>query len=186
MNELDRCYQLYEDLQSQRNEMISALKGWDPERVTRRPAPESWSAVEVLDHLAKSEHGILNQVHKGLKDPHPFGIAARVASRVRVTALERALRSSHRFPVPPGAGKSRPDSAVTLPYVEERWEQTRVELRHTLESLRPVDLEGGVFCHPVAGWMTVPDVLRNFSAHLHHHTFQLARISVTLSSDAAV
>jgi hypothetical protein len=64
------------------------------------------------------------------------------------------------------------------------WDATRRDLARFLDrvpALRPDQQRGGVFRHPVAGWMGVPEVLRFFWAHAYHHAFQLAR----LRADAA-
>ena len=170
--ELDTCYRVFAKLETQRIETLGELCDWSPRRASFRPAPGSWSATEVLDHIVKAETGTIDNVRVGLRNPHILG----TEDRPRIAALDRALRSDQSFRVPPGADTILPDAHITLPEVAHRWVQARVELGRLLQELAPHDTRCGVFCHPFAGWMTFAEVLNHFSAHLYHHGFQLARL----------
>ena len=173
--ELVDCSRTFRMLEVQRAELLGEFAAWSPRRLCFRPSPDVWSVVEVLDHIVRAETGTINDVRIGLRNPHVLGKEERPG----IAALDRALRSDQRFKVPAGAVAIYPDSQVSLSEVAGRWEQARRELRSLLETLSPSDVQCGIFCHPFAGWMTVADVLDHFSAHLHHHGFQLARLRVS-------
>jgi DinB superfamily len=173
--ELDTCSRSFAELEAQRTETLAELVDWSPQRVSFRPAPGSWSAIEVLDHVVKTETGTIADLRTGLRNAHLLG----TEDRPGVAALDRALRSEQFFQVPPGAEDIYPDKQTTLPQVAIRWERTRVELGRMVQELAPEDVRCGLFCHPFAGWMTFAEVLDHFSAHLCHHRFQLARLRVS-------
>jgi hypothetical protein len=178
LSEIEGCYKQFAEIEVARSEVLFELSNWSPELLSFRPATGSWNAIEVLDHVVKSETGMTKRAAVGLQNPHPLDSEARSG----IAALERALRSHHRFQVPPGARSTFPDAEATLTEVIERWEETRKELGHTLDSLSLENAHHGVFRHPVAGWMTFGDVLRNISAHLYHHRLQLRRICTSYPS----
>lgn len=172
---LPECSRLFQDLETQRTKLLAELSEWSRSRLIFRPSPGEWSAVEVLDHIVKAEAGTIAQMQIGLRKPRNIDNEARP----NIAALDRALRSDQKFQVPPDAVAIHPDAQTTLADVTKRWAESRANLRSLLESLKPTDADCGVFHHPFAGWMTVTDVLAHFSAHLHHHGFQLARLRVS-------
>jgi hypothetical protein len=172
---LDKCVEAFNELETQRTEVLAELEQWSLSRLSFRPASDAWSAIEVLDHIVRSETGIQAAVKRGLQNPQVL----RLTDRLRVAALERALRSDQTFPVPRGAASTYPDTRVTFPEVTSRWKQSRIELRSLLDGLSTSDTSGGVFRHPFAGWMTIVEVFGNLSAHLYHHRFQLARLQAS-------
>lgn len=173
--ELDTCYRVFAQLESQRTEMLADLNQWPLQRVSFRPASGAWCAIEVLDHIVRVEAGTIDKIQIGLRNPHILG----AEDRPGIATLDRALRSEQYFQVPPGAEGIYPDPQTTLPQVAERWEQAREELGQLLKGFAPHDACCGVFHHPSAGWMTFAEVLDHFSAHLCHHGFQLARLRVS-------
>ena len=70
-----------------------------------------------------------------------------------------------------------PDRDVELAAALRRWDDTRRELARLLDDAGPDHLRGGVFRHPVSGWISVEQVVRFFAVHMHHHGFQLARLA---------
>jgi DinB superfamily len=170
--ELEICQKAFAALESQRSEILARLAEWPTQKLTFRPSPDAWCAVEVLDHIVRAESGTITDIKNGLKQPHPLGGGERPG----VALLDRALRSDKRFRVPAGADSIFPDAQATFPDVLSRWERSRQELRHLVEELTPEGARSAVFQHPFAGWMNLAEVLDHFHAHLYHHTLQLARI----------
>jgi hypothetical protein len=170
--ELEACHEAFAALERQRSETLARLAEWAPDRVTFRPSPDNWSAIEVLDHIVRAESGTITDVKNGLRHPHVLGPEERPG----IALLDRALRSNKKFRIPAGAGTVFPDPQTTLPEVLGRWENARQALGCILEELTPEGARTGVFNHPFAGWMTFAEVLDHFDAHLYHHIYQLARL----------
>lgn len=166
------CSRTFRELEVRRAELMSEFAGWPPSRLRFRPAPGTWSVVEVLDHIVKAESGTVADVRAGLQNPQALGDVERPG----IAALDRALRSDQKFTVPASAASIHPDAQTTFADVASRWEHARAQFRSLLGTLSPKDTHCGVFHHPSAGWMTVADGLDYFAAHLYHHGFQLARL----------
>ena len=152
--------------------MLASLAGWSEVRLAYRPANNAWSAIEMLDHIVKVESEITAATRKGLQKPHQ--LSAR--DRLGFLFLDRIFRSKLRVKVPGSARNVLPDLSPNVGVVVQRWDLGRRELAQLVANVDPDQLDAGVFRHPVSGWMSLPQVLRFFSAHIQHHGFQLARI----------
>ena len=159
-------------LEQQKVETLARVEGWSASRLAYRPATGAWSATEVLDHLVRVERGILTAAQHGLRTPHPLG----PRDRLGFWFVDRLFRSDRRVRVPASASAVLPDASADVDEVRHRWDATRQDLDRFLAPLSCADLTGGVFRHPVSGWMSVPQILRFFSVHLGHHGVQLARL----------
>ena len=159
-------------LEQQKTEALGAVEGWSPARLAYRTAPDTWSTVEIFDHLVKTETGILTATKQGLEDPHRIGVRDRAGFML----IDRVFRSQRKVKVPASASQVLPDAGVSLESIIGRWNDTRSNLQQVLAQLTPDQFQGGVFRHPVSGWMSVPQVLSFFSVHILHHSFQLTRL----------
>jgi hypothetical protein len=163
-------------LEAQRAALLTDVAGWPAAALVYRPAPGAWSAPEVLHHLVRVERGILAEAERGLAAPHPRGLRDWLGCAL----LDRVCRSERRVRMPASvAARVAPAPAADLAVVRAEWDTTRRDLARLLDrvpALRPDQQRGGVFRHPVAGWMGVPGVLRFFWAHAYHHAFQIARL----------
>ncbi len=152
--------------------MLAVIGTWPADRRTFRPAQDAWCVVEVLDHIVKSEVGIAAVARRGLEAPHRIGWRDRLG----FLFLDRVFRSPRQVKVPRSAPQVLPDAQVNLEEVRRRWDAARLDLTELLRQVTPDQLRGGVFRHPVSGWMTLPQVLQFFSTHMIHHEFQIERI----------
>ena len=163
----------FADLERQRGALLADVGGWPAAAVAYRPTADAWTAAEVLDHLVRVERGILAAAAQGLASPQRRG----VRDRLGCAFIDRLFRSDRRVRVPASvAAQVAPRPGPDLAAVRADWDAARGDLARFLAALRPGEGRGGVFRHPVAGWMGVPEVLRFFWVHAHHHGFQLARL----------
>ena len=169
----DRMRATVTGLERQKVEILGRVKDWSTDGLAYRPAPEEWSATEVIDHLAKVEQGILAAVRRGMLTPQSVG----ATDRLRSFLIYLLFRTRARVRVPRAAAEVLPDRRAELAAVVTRWDATRAELLALVNEVDAGALNAGVFRHPVSGWMTLPQVLRFFSVHMHHHEFQLQRIA---------
>ena len=156
-------------LEEQTAALLIDLEGWPAERLRFRPAEGAWSAVQVIDHLARTEREIQVRVRDGLGAPHRIGVRDRLGTLF----LDRIFRSDRKVKVPGSADAVLPGADPQLPDVAMQWEASRQELAALLTQSKPEQTGLGVFRHPVGGWMSLGGVLDFFSVHMHHHRFQL-------------
>ncbi len=168
----------FAQLEKQKVEFIRRVGGWSTGRLGHRPSLGAWSAIEVYDHLARTEAAILNEARRGIGKPHRIGIS----DMVRTKFLNGVFQSPRRVKVPASAQQVLPDQHVELSDVLERWRLCRLELADFLRTTPGEKLERGIFKHPVGGWMNASGILSFFSIHIYHHKFQIDRIESSFLS----
>jgi hypothetical protein len=166
-------------IEQQKSAVLATVEAWPAEQQALRPADAGWSALEVLDHLVRVEAGIAAEVAKGLAQPQRLG----VRDRVGFVFVERVFLSRRRVKVPKAVKElALPGVALELSEIVGRWERARVDLARLAREVEEAGCRGGVFRHPVSGWMNFEQVLRFFSAHLVHHGYQLERIGAAVGA----
>ena len=159
-------------LENQKAEILASLAAWPASQLTYRPTPTAWSAAEVVDHVVRVEREILAAALRGVVAPRRRG----VRDRVGFVLLDWLFRSERRVRVPTSVPEVLPSPNADIVTARRDWDIARRDLAEFLGSLTRDQLGPGVFRHPVAGWMSVPQMLRFFWVHSHHHGFQLTRL----------
>lgn len=159
-------------LEKQKLSVLSGLASWSPAQLNFRPTAQSWSSLNVLDHLQKTEQGILDAVIEGLARPRRLEIKDRMGSFF-LTAL---FLFPSRVRVPRSASAVLPGDAPNRAQIEDLWASTRTQLATVVADFPNNLMSLGIFQHPVSGWMNMSQVLGFYSAHLIHHEYQLNRL----------
>ncbi len=156
--------------------MLASLSTWTPEQLAFRSEPDTWSAAEILDHIARTEGGILQAVRVNLASPRPLAKKDRLTSFV----VRCIMRSPLKVKVPAAATAILPHQAVTAPEAIAAWEKARDRWCKLVTSATHSQIEGGVFSHPRGGWMSLADTLLFLRLHHDHHLNQIARLQKAL------
>ena len=159
-------------LEEQKRDLLADLSTWTEEERRFRPAPNSWSALDVIEHLVKVECESLAHIQTKLSDSHPVTIRERIGARVVFAVMLSPLR----IKTPPSVAAVLPDGSATENEIVGRWHDVRKDMNLLTERLRPDQLTSGLFHHPVSGSMGMVDALTFLSVHITHHTYQLRRI----------
>ncbi|HVO59143.1 MAG TPA: DinB family protein [Dongiaceae bacterium] len=159
-------------IETQKIALLDRLAAWPEPQLYFRPAPAQWSALDVLDHLVRTESAILQAARDGLLSPRKIGLT----DRLRTAFLERIFRSRRRVKAPGHVTQIFPGPALRFSEVRDRWDAVRLDLSQFLVSSPPQLLRRGIFYHPVGGWMNAESILGFFSVHMIHHTYQLDRL----------
>jgi hypothetical protein len=152
--------------------MLEKIGSWPPTRQTFRESPSSWSAIGVLDHLAKVDRGVLGNLRHHL----PGSGSVKFRHKLNGLLVLSTLVLPTRVEMPPGAGPIEPDVNAELRVVNAQWKEVRAEMSQFLESLSPEQFRYGLFRHPLSGYMNVARTMQFLYAHMLHHQYQLARI----------
>lgn len=162
----------FDSLERSKAGMLATLSTWTPEQMSFRPAPDAWSATEILDHIARTEGGILQAVRDNLNTPKPLGKKDRLTSFV----VRCIMRSPLKLKVPAPATAILPNEKVTAEQAIAAWEKARTRWCKLVSAATMKQIEGGVFVHPRGGWMSLADTLLFLRLHHEHHLSQLARL----------
>lgn len=164
-------------LERQRTATVRDLRSLSQEQLQTRPAPDSWSALEVLDHLIRSERAVLRSMRENMGHNHEATIQERLRNGI-VTVM---MLLPTRLRIPGSVSFLAPQTGGgDLQLLAEAWTAERASLSLFLESLSPDDERKGLFRHPVGGWTTASGALCFLQAHFVHHTYQLSRLKRAL------
>ena len=164
-------------LEERKDALLAEVSAWPTALQAHRPADGEWSALEVLDHLVRTEVAICGEVARHVIAPRRI----RVWDRAGVAMVDRAFASRKRLKVPDSVKDLiSPREGLDLEGIVSEWNGARVRLAELIREAE--GCRGGVFRHPVGGWMSFKQVLRFFEVHMMHHGYQLERIAAERGS----
>lgn len=163
-------------LSASRTHLEQVVAASDDAALARRPTPDEWSGLEILEHLVRTEDGISRMVRKLVRDALAAGLpddpqhdgAALVASLAPFGIEAAATRVQAPTPLVPAGGASREVLLAGLGEARGR----------LLEWLRAGDgraLGTLVWPHPLFGPMTVYQWGLFVAQHEERHVRQLER-----------
>ena len=163
----------YRLLDREKKAFLATLDPWPPVELCVRPAPDAWSAVDVLDHVAKTERAAFASMRENVNQPFRISLP----ERLRGAFIIQFMRTPIRVRVPDRvAAAILPDGTADFTAVRRTWNDSQAELKEWLSRLEkdPRSLVG--FEHPVSGWLSVSQGLSFLASHVRHHRYQLVRI----------
>jgi hypothetical protein len=165
-------------IEEQKAALISRVISWSEESLNFRPRASEWSALEIFDHLVRTESSILKAARMGLSAPRRI----RLSDRLRMALLTALFRSRTRVKVPGRVTQILPGPTLNFSDVRSRWGDVRKELAAFLEAVPAEQRCKGIFEHPVGGWMNSDGILTFFSVHMIHHSYQIERLFKAMKS----
>jgi len=154
--------------------LLNELVPLGDERLNRKPANGSWSAIQTLHHLILVEENSMLYIHKKLSY-NPQLEKAGLGSWWRSLLLRAILRMPYKFKAPKSAGNERIPELDTLQEVEARWQKIRAEWTVFFEKMPPDLSEKAAYKHPRAGRLNWLQMLAFFSSHFERHRQQVLR-----------
>jgi hypothetical protein len=162
---LDALLQKFDNARLTLLDEVAAL---DPAVISKRPSPNAWSVLEIVEHLMRAERWVFH-------DLAPFEqIPVRVPrfkQRLRRPLVMFVLGSRIKVSVP--VPVMHPTAIVPLATVRAQWDENQAWLRALVRYLGPQGLDRAVLRHPVAGPLTVEQGVLMGQLHLDRHVRQL-------------
>ncbi len=160
-----------ERIDSKRRALLERVAGMEPDRITRRPAPDRWSIREIVEHLVLAERDIAND----FRDLETFAAARpSLKDRILYRAVLFVLRFRIRVKVP--APTLEPTGDRDLDELRATWDDNHARLHDVVTKLDRSASRRAIFLHPVAGPIDVPQMLRILELHLDGHTKQIEQV----------
>ncbi len=151
------------------------LHAYSSEELNRRPMPDQWSVMQVVNHLMMAETGSLNYLRKKLSTPSPMKKAG-ISAAFRTWFLNLSLSITFiKYKAPASVSEDKLPVVSDRDTVLQQWKTTRQELRSFLNTL-PADLfDKEAYRHPRAGRMTMQQMLSFLETHFNRHLNQINR-----------
>jgi len=162
----------FEAAEADRKALLAKLDAYGEDVLTRKPAPDAWSVVEVLAHLVKAETGTLNYLRKklevgGHRKASPF-------AGLRKSFLNFVLGLPIKFKAPKVA---QLDKGVSMSYAEAKaqWIAVREGLGNEYQRIDEALIVHDLFKHPFAGKLNLVQSTEFMRQHMLRHVGQVER-----------
>ena len=157
-------------LETRRHQMISEADKLSAAQLTFRPAPNAWSALDVIEHLVKVEEAIAARIRP--REARGLVETAKVKAALGIMRVVFMARGRIKVPVQ----GILPLGGVTLSDLVSRWEAARAAMRERLEGFGDQDWSRPMMRHPLLGRLTPTECLTFLRWHMAHHRRQIGRI----------
>ena len=167
----------FDRLEAAKADLLRSLASLDTQTLNRKPDPATWSILQVIFHLTKSEAGTLRYIRKKTLDPAALPRAGFLPW-LRVAALVCGLRSPFRFKAPPMTADV-PETGE-LQAASLAWAEVREDWREFVEAFPPALNDRIIFRHPFVGLLGPAQTMVFLNEHLANHIRQIGRIRKVL------
>ena len=147
-------------LDTERRALLAAVERVAAADRDRRPAPDTWSVAEILEHLATVERSVARLIATRGREPLPDDAEPPVPlDDARIARLRSRQR---RIDVP---DRMRPSGTLTAAAAMQALDASRSALLDAVKNADPVALDRRSYVHGVIGRI----VLRDWIAFVAHH-----------------
>ena len=149
----------------------SAVEGVTPEEAAWKPAPERWSILQYVEHLAISDDGLVGLVKRVMASPATPETAEERAAReqrIRSTPIPRGANKAPESLQPPGRFSSVAEAMAAFEAARDR----TVEFTRTVEG----DLRGHFANHGVLGPLDAYQWLTGNARHVESHAAHIREL----------
>lgn len=167
----------FEKMEATKATLLKSLASLDATTLNRKPDVATWSILQVIAHLTKSEAGTLQYIRKKTQDPAALAKAG-ILPWFRIAALVAGIHSPMKF--------KAPKSIADVPEVGDlqgaslAWAEVREDWREFIEAFPGVLNDRAIFRHPFVGMLGPTQVMIFLNQHLGNHVRQIAGIRKTL------
>ena len=160
-----------DSLEQRRNALTRHLAEYPDAQLRLRPKPDSWSLLEVMEHLMLSEEASLDWVTRTRR--------GRVLQRrwyhgALALLIARALDSAMR--VPWTGRRITPTGTSDLATLQRQWAEVAAGWQAYARSITGAAENALVFRHPIGVPMNAQETLVFLRRHFDHHMHQVRRI----------
>jgi len=177
-----RTAKLFEHLDQKRAALRAAVDEIPPELRHRRPAPERWSTIEILEHLARVERRLMYMFNQWLAEAREKGLPTEdPADPSPAVNLEIVLNRGYKVTASEAVQpKGELDEAAAWDDLEE----ARRDLKALIQETEGLPLGGIVRPHPnpVIGTLNLYQWFEFVGWHEARHTDQIREDGARLQS----
>ena len=169
----------FEKLEATKAALLRSLASLDAETLNRKPDADTWSILQVIAHLTKSEGGTLQYIKKKTQDPDALP-SAGIVPWFRIAVLVVGIHSPFKFKAPKGIADVPETSDFQA--ASFAWAEVREDWREFVEAFPPALNDKTIFRHPFVGLLGPAQTMIFLNEHLGNHVRQIARIRKALNA----
>ena len=164
----------FKRIEEHRKSLLDEISKLSHTQQNFKPAPESWSILQVVNHLLYAETNVVKYMLKkiqGISTVEKAGVQAKFRSLL----LNTFLKSPLKFKAPKAAMPAQEEVHI-FENLLKQWNETRAEFGKILDQLNPADAEKLLFKHPISGKFNIYQTMSFMQEHIAHHIKQISRI----------
>ena len=169
-----KTHTLFDGADANLAKLITELSQQDPATLAKKPAPNAWSVLEVMEHLRLAESFAMAYIKKKLSF-NPTLPASNWQSRLRSFLLDLTLRLPIKRKAPKGVNVDNIKLDKDFATLAKEWQDQRTELRAFLMELPSELYSKQVYKHPFGGRMSLAGMLSFYNTHFDRHSKQIQR-----------
>ena len=139
-----------------------------------RPSAGAWSAVEIVEHVARVEAGVAKMIAKGGEMPRTATVAEVADAQMTAGRIAAVRERGVKLSAP---DRVQPTGTLTPTMVMEQIAGARAGLRSAFAAADPAVLDGIMFPHPFIGPLTVRAWVELVAHHDARHAAQLTDVA---------
>lgn len=140
-------------------------------RQSGRPAPDEWSVVEIVEHVARVDRGVARILALRGAEPRTATAQELAAAALTPDKVARVRSRAERFEAPE---RVRPTGALDPEAALAQLADARAALKAAYAAADPAVLDGAVHEHPVIGPLTLRGWFGMAAHHDARHAQQVA------------
>jgi hypothetical protein len=148
---------------------------------TIKPAPDRWSAAEVVEHLSIVERIFGGRIEQAIQD-HAAGLNRESTDRVKLPDTIEA-RMADRVNKRTAVEAARPTGTLTCEDAWAAFENNHVRVRAAVRAADGLSLGDVTVDHPFFGTLTIYQWIELMAAHEARHTEQIKEIASALAGE---
>lgn len=157
------------------NQLLTDLKQYSDEKLNHQPTPESWSVLQVLQHMMLVENASQKYVQKKLSY-NPKLSKANLGTVWRMFILKSYNWLPIKLKAPSYVNENNFAEKATLADVAAQWQTQRQHLQDFLVALPEAIFDKEVYKHPLAGRLSLLGMLRFYEGHFDRHYKQIQKL----------
>ncbi len=154
--------------------LYAELKDVPDDMLNKKPGTGQWSVLQVMHHLIIAEQLSEGYVRKKLSF-QPELPKSGLAGVWRLLVVKVYFFLPFKFKAPKGVGDEVLPEVSTLAGTMDTWRNNRRSLRAYLNSLPESLFDKALYKHPLAGKLTLGQMLEFFDFHIRRHLGQIHR-----------
>lgn len=176
-----RTLEILEHLDHHRASLGSAVELIPQALHARRPAPDRWSAVEIVEHLVIVETRIASMFADHVNAARKNGLGPDAASSPILPSLDVDGLLDRSRPIVAGEN-SQPHGGLTMDEARAKLEETRRNLKQAILEADGLALEEVSAPHRILGSLNMYQWLIFVGTHEGRHALQIREVAAALDA----
>ncbi len=174
----EELIQQIDALDSELQALVAQLQSYSHQQLNQQPAPNSWSATQIMHHLMLSEKYAVLYCEKKLSHKPTLKTVGPI-DRLKEKMIKWYLQVPIKIKAPTKLNESQLPKESNLADILNQWQEQRKVLRLFFEELPAEYVDKVIYKHPFGGRLSLKGMLNFFEAHFDRHRKQLMRALIT-------